>query len=321
MNASDFTARLFDSLCHHVHAEPDRRGEVHIDCPYCGKQAKRGQTHFRFSVRGFKCWVCGESGSLKRLAEQLDAQPLDRPVPRAVAPVAPARPRAWQTNPQAVLERFLEAPDRLPLWQAYKPLTLETIARWKLGVGLLPSSACRHQRLIYPLLEDGRIVGFRGRSTGCDCPKWLTAGGSKTVLFGLELVEPGSEVILVENPVDALLAIQETPGVVAVASTAGAGTWREEWTQELRQRRPAHVTVWLDHDLAGNGSRYHWHEMVADWKAKHPDCKRIPDPNGPRIANLLEAAGIRASLYVWPKGTPLKYDLGSALIENMRAAA
>jgi hypothetical protein len=321
MIATETTTRLFDGLCQHVRRTPDRKGEVWTPCPFCGKdEGKRKSTHFSFSERGFRCFVCGESGGLKRLAEQLNARPSDLPVRIHQLPTPPAPPRFWQTNPQAVLHRLLESPTRLQDWQAYKPLTVETIARWRLGAGVLPSSACRHKRLIYPLVEDGRIVGFRGRSTGCDCPKWLTAGGSTTVLFGLDQVIHNAEVILVENPVDALLAMQETPGVVAVASTAGAGTWREAWTEELRRRRPAHVTVWLDNDLAGCPNPQTYVRLRQAWMQLHPG-KHPPEPNGPRIATALQAAGVRCSLYRWPSGTPAKYDIGAALMDGRRLAA
>jgi hypothetical protein len=305
-------AELFAGLAATVHAEPDRRGHIHVACPECGKEARRGTTHFSFSERGGHCFVCGYSASLWKLAEALQATPMQ---PARIHQIRqePPRPRHWQSNPQAYLDVFLGHPERLQLWQAYKPLTIDTIARWQLGVGILPSSQCQHRRLIYPVKVAGQIVGFRGRALTCGCPKWLTAGGSQTVLFGLELVTPQSTVIVVENPVDAILASQVEPSIVAVASTAGATTWRQEWTAELAARRPELVLVWLDHDLAGNGSRWHHAEMVAAWQARNPKAKHPPVANGPRIANVLREVGIRAVVYEWPKGTPAKYDIGSAL--------
>lgn len=56
---------------------PDRRGEYHADCPYCGKPAKQGQTHFTLSGDG-KCYcqVCQQGTTLTALAEHLH---IDRP--------------------------------------------------------------------------------------------------------------------------------------------------------------------------------------------------------------------------------------------------
>ncbi len=309
-------ANLFAALCHKLHRSPDRRGYVHIVCPECGKEPKKGQTHCSFSERGAKCFVCGFGAGLGKLAQLLDVAPTQT-TPRLHQPAAPPpRPRFWQQNPEAVLAPLLESPRRLEAWQAYKPLSIDSIARWRLGEGLLPSSQCQHRRLVYPVFEAGHIVGFRGRSTTCDCPKWLTAGGSKTVLWGLEFITPGAQVIVVENPVDAMLAMQVEPGVVAVASTSGAGAWRDEWTAELARRRPVHVLVWLDHDLAGNGSPHHYGELVAAWRRANPQAKHPPRPNGPRITEALLAAGVPASLYRWPRGTPPKADIGSVLAQE-----
>lgn len=311
---------LFAGLCQAVGGHPDRRGHVHITCPECGKEVKRGQTHCSFSARGVHCFVCGYSASLQKLAEALGARPL-QPARIHQPRQEPPKPRQWQQAPERYLQAFLEALDRVEAWQRYKPLTLESISRWQLGVGVLPSSQCSHRRLIYPLLEAGRIVGFRGRAIRCDCPKWLTAGGSLTMLWGLELVTSGCDILVVENPVDAMLAMQVEPTAVAVGSTAGAATWRDEWTAGLVERRPRRVLVWLDHDLAGNGSRYHHAELVAAWRVRNPTAKRLPCANGPKICNRLLAAGLRASLYQWPAGTPPKADLGSLLTQSMGGAA
>lgn len=45
-----------------------------------------------------------------------------------------------------------------------------------------------------------------------------------------------------------------------------------------------------------------------------------PEPHGPQIANDLLQAGVRASVYRWPAGTPAKADLGWALMSEQRAA-
>lgn len=51
---------------------PDRRGDYHADCPYCGKPAKKGQTHFRISPDGLcYCQVCQAGTTLHALAQHL----------------------------------------------------------------------------------------------------------------------------------------------------------------------------------------------------------------------------------------------------------
>lgn len=306
------TATLFDQLVDQLRAQSDHNGEVWIDCPWCGKDKK----HFSFSERGYKCFACDEKGKgLHRLAQQL--QIADRPAPRAERRQEPQAPRQWQQRPEFYLDRYGAAHDRLERWQAYKPLTIDSIARWRLGVGRLPSSRCEHRRLILPVFEAGRVVAFHGRAylPGDADAKWLTAGGSsKQVLFNLDLVVRGATVVVCENFVDAILAMQVEPSIVAVAG--GGASWQPHWTEQLAERRPSQVLIWLDHDLAGNGSRYHHAELVRLWREKNPQGQHAPEPRGPQIANELIEAGVRASVYEWPRNTPLKADIGWALMNG-----
>lgn len=308
------TASIFSALCAQLHVEPDARGECWIDCPSCGKGAK----HFSFSERGGHCFACDYSGSLAAIAEQLNIRSEAHariPLRRAVRAQEP--PKQWQRASERWLDRFCGAFDRLSAWQSYKPLSLESIARFRLGVGVLPASRCIYRRLILPVYQAGRVVAFHGRAylPGDNDAKWLSAGGSsKQVLFGADLLRVGAMVIIVENFVDAILAMQAAPGVVAVAG--GGASWQSEWTVQIAASKPARVLVWLDHDLAGNGSRYHHGELLAAWKAAHPAARHEPQPRGPQIANDLLAAGVRASLYEWPRGTPPKADVGWALMQE-----
>lgn len=345
---------LIDNLCARLSTSFDSRGRAHADCPFCG--IPPGYHFYLFDMpsgRGYVCWSCGERGGMAALARHLDVTGA-MPTTGARKPAQPRPLPLWEQYPdrwsldawQAGLDRT--AAMRYAAWQAYKPLTQATIERAMLAVGPLPFWAeerkigkrvkpAAHwywgkQRLVVPLIQYGQIVGLRGRAylPDDDGPKWLTATGSRTICYGLEQVRPGCNVIICENHVDALLAEQFEPGIVAIASTAGASTWR--WTAELAARRPRSVLVWLDHDLAGNGSRYHHRELVAEWERKQ--CERRlargvatssnpqpPTPQGPRICNELLEAGIKARLYEWPRGSALHADLGSVLAAQMRRAA
>ena len=311
------TATLFDQLCDQLHVQPDHKGECWIACPWCGKETK----HFSFSERGYKCFACDEKGkSLGRLAQQLLIA--DRPAPRAERRQEPTAPRAWQMRPEYYLERYGAAHDRVPAWASYKPLTLESIARWHLGVGVLPSSRCTARRLIVPVFAQGRVVAFHGRAylPGDTEAKWLSAGGSnKHVLFNLDLVQPGATVVICENFVDCILAMQADPRVVAVAG--GGASWQPEWTTQLAARRPSRVVVWLDNDGAGCPNEETYWRWRAEWLAKmqaqHPGRSFTPpEPRGPKIANELLEAGVRATIFAWPKTAPMKADIGWLLSQE-----
>lgn len=316
------TARQFAGLCAELRVEPDRNGEAWIDCPWCQK----GNKHFSFSTNGYHCFACDRgSKSLLMLARQLQLQPSERPArARQEAP----RPRQWQQASDRWLDRYCEALDRVTAWQSYKPLSLDTIAGFRLGVGVLPSSRCQHKRLIVPVLDRGKVVAFHGRAFRSEDTdvKWLSAGGSdKRVLFVAGELQPGCTVVIVENYVDAILAWQCEPNGCYIP--LGGLSWQPEWTAQIALARPRGALVWLDHDLAGNGSRWHHREMLEAWRVemiarRTADPKLAarpfppdPEPRAPKIANELLAVGIRTHIYEWPKGSAWKADIGSELMK------
>lgn len=326
-------ASLFDTLCARLHAEPDSRGECWLDCPACG----HGNKHFSFNERVGHCFACDYSGSLTQIAALLQIQPDERARPARRAQKAQA-PRQWQTRPDLWLERYCAALERVQAWQSYKPLSLDSIAAFRLGVGRLPLWSERTQRwydypqrrLIVPVFgASGRCVAFHGRAylPDDDGPKWLSASGSdKRTLFVVGVLEPGCTVVVCENYADAILAYQVEPSACYIP--IGGLSWQVAWTDQIAAARPAQVLVWLDHDLSGNGSRYHVVELLALWRADiearraaNPALAARPFPNppiprGPKIANDFLAIGVKARRYEWPRGTPLKADIGWALMQE-----
>lgn len=310
---------LIDTLAQRLDAQVRNDRRYHADCPFCGKEAKRAQKHFSFVDAGYKCWVCDASGSLARLASHLAISAPVAATPRPVRPARPVPARPWQQQTEAYLRRFGEALDRVPAWESYKPLDLDTIARFRLGVGVLPSSRCQHRRLIVPVFDGDRVVAFHGRAflPGDDDAKWLTSGGSrKDVLYNAQLLRPGAFVIIAENMIDCLLAMQCDPTCVAISS--GGVNWRDEWTAQIAASRPEQVLVWLDNDLVGNPNQRTYRALAAQWRRERQI--EPPEPRGPKIANDLLAAGLNARCYQWPASTPAKYDLGSALMAEMAVA-
>lgn len=320
---------LLTTLADQLGAELRRDGRYHADCVFCGKEAKRSQKHFSFVAEGYVCWVCGAQGGLKVLAEQVGCAGMAPQ--RTQRYQEPAPPRRWQLAPDRYVQQFCEASTRLIDWQGYKPLLIDTIARYRLGVGVLPSSRCTVRRLIVPVYAGGQVVAFHGRAyrDGDSDAKWLTAGGSrKDVLFNAAALRPGAVVIVAENMVDCLLAQEAEPGVVALAG--GGVAWRSEWTQQIAASRPRHVLVWLDNDMVGCGNTTTYQQLLQEWRGemlariaagKIKVMPAAPERKGPQIANELLAAGVKATVYQWPQGTPPKADLGWALMQGRKAAA
>jgi hypothetical protein len=305
---------LFEDLMYHTGAVPDRRGEHHITCPDCTHESTPRAPHCSFNEQGWFCFSCGAGGSLKSLAERLNVPVSERPqiTPRKSLQEAPRRAYPWQHDPD-ILYAYESHPQRFLAWERYKPLPRPVIEAKRLGVGRLPSSKCPHERLIVPVLDEGEMVGLRGRSLGCECGKWLVAAGThlnRQPLYNQDALTNNQVVWIVENPVDALMVAVSTP-FVGLASYS-TSWWRAEWTEVLKLARPELVMVAYDQDLVGNGGGDRRAEFVAEWLKSHP---RVPESRGIKLVNTLLAAGIHAVLFPW-KDKPYKYDIGSLLMQG-----
>ena len=319
---------LFTTLCSRLNAQPDSHGEAHVPCPNCGKEPKPGQVHFSFSVRGGYCMVCGEAYSLPALAriwgqEVPEFTPIRAHHPADRAALDVAKVKAAPADFERLAMIFANSQDALPQWLAYKRVPESLVAAYRLGYGAYPqyTSKCSHRRLQVPLIERGQVVGFRSRSVGCDCAKWLSPAGSRTLLsngerltrgpyygmgFALNAWVPHGDVLyIIENPVDAILLEHNSPEVYAVA-TLGVTMWQPEWTELVVRARPAMVVVAYDNDRPGNGGGIPGRDA---WLRDHP--KDIV-PNGVKLVNALLTAGVNARLFPWAD-SPLKADIGDLI--------
>ena len=332
-------ADLLTALCDRLDTSLDRQGRAHAVCPFCA--APIGYHFYVYSLRnrqGAVCWSCGYRGSLSKLAAALDVQGTESPVaaPRDLppAPVAPwAADDALERYRRGMRSRWLEV---VKAWASYKPLSEQTIRDNDLGLGKLPLYheqdnrwyESRYPRLLYPLVEGGRIAGIAGRAflpadTG---PKWLTGSCSTLILHGLDTIEPGDMVIWVENRVDRLLVLEERPDARCIAS--GGLTWRPEWLDAIAARKPRAALVWFDNDVSGCPSSAEYIRGKAAWLAKMRSqvkagkIAQIPpfqEPRGPVIANELLKRGVKASVYRWANGTPEHQDIGSVIVQERQA--
>jgi hypothetical protein len=305
------SAELFSALTTYVNRTPNRKGEVYIPCPQCGKP----KAHFSFGPRGAHCFLCGYSPSLSALAEKLgmhDTRPTSAP---AYMPPAP-KPRPWQARASELAISFSAAPLAAQKWQAYKPLLVPTIRAHKLGYGVFPgglhhaAGRCDHPRLIVPIFDGEDVIGFRCRAVECQCPKWLSPGGSKLALYNLASVQPAQPVAILENPIDALLCGDHWH--MAAVATFGVSIWNDGYTAALKAAQPSAVIIGFDNDVPGQTRNP---AIIAAWKTRRR-ARHLPDDetaflSGIKLATRLRAAGIPAIIYEWPLTAPEKADIGS----------
>jgi DNA primase len=106
-----------------------------------------------------------------------------------------------------------------------------------------------HERVIFPLHENGVLVGYCGRTVlpvTQENPKWrLGKGTSKTMCFGIEKCDPTKQLVLLESPWEVLLARQMGRDAVALL-----GTVMSEG-QEKQLEPFGTIWVMMDDDEAG----------------------------------------------------------------------
>lgn len=326
----------FDTIHATLQGTPTKRGWFDADCPNCGKERARGQTHFGYNAVSGHCFVCGWSGGLSKLAELLRVEigEWTPPKPQPKPEVEIAR---WRLNPWKMLEQYRSHPQRIEQWQAYKPLSVETIEKYDLGFGPLywqrdngdwyPSA---DNFLTVPVYEDGALVRIHGRiprDKQRDGLKWICNSGSDFALYNLDSIQSKKVVWLCENYVDAIWLHQLKPEWGAVA-TGGASIWKPHWTQQIVEREPSLVVVALDNDLAGNGGGNHREALLAEWwekmsrllaEGKITGNPKPPKPAGPKIANWLLQAGLNVRLFDWPSESPPKAGLDWILSQEIYA--
>lgn len=310
---------LFDEVRQILQGE-HRRGTdwYDADCPFCGKESKRGQVHFSYSDSGgYHCFVCGASGNLRALADRLNVGSDNewKPMPRKEQ--APKPVARWRQNPDRLLDEYTHHPDRYRLWAQHKPLKPETVDRFGFGVGRLPRlgdsgewELAKVNRLIVPIWSGGQLMALRGRAMQPDIePKWLSAAQSVMTPWGLGNITPGGIVWIAENYVDAAWLMQERQGEYAIG-LGTAGGWKEENTWALARLKPHLVIVALDNDLPGQAQGALRKRLEDEWRAdpKHRG-QRPPPSNGVRMVSELRSMGLRTELFQWPEDAPAKAGL------------
>lgn len=136
-----------------------------------------------------------------------------------------------------------EMPPRIRAWLNERGITDEVIADNRIFYDT------RTRRIGIPIRDHDNMLAFhkyRRDPEDSEGPKYSYDRGARAMLFGARLLWKEGPVIICEGEFDAMLL--ESKGFIAVTSTGGAFTFREEWLPVLAGKE---IFICLDNDQAG----------------------------------------------------------------------
>lgn len=261
---------------------------------FCHKRC--GDRRFRLGVnfgsRRFRCFNCGLNGDLDALVPGLNDADLtllvDPPKPKAPPPTdLPWRPIQAE-GPVRVLEKDAVS------YLASRGVPRSHAARLGLGYGL---DGCWLGRVIHPYYDArGTLAGWQGRltydpepgearkirfATQRDLPaRFRFLSPAEGAVYMIERVKPGTPLLLVEGPYDAIHAERAIQAVALFGSNL-----TEAQAARILSKKPIAIYLGLDRDKSGR----RWNKDAKRWE---------PDPR-PAMARLLYTrTGGQTPIYV-----------------------
>lgn len=249
----------------------ERNGELRVKCIFnsCDDDSRANEYHLYFSSETgqYQCKKCATEGNLFTLAEhigvpksQVFSEPLEvKPkvkLPGRYKNVSESDVNAWHAALSQQMSRYLIQ---------QRGLSEEIIAEFKLGTG-------HDGSLVIPIKnKDGQWTHAKRRYSN-KTPKYKIPAGAKASLFGAHLLSETDSVIICEGELDAILL--NSRGFVAVSATTGAGTFQEEWVEQL-QDKPS-IFIVMDNDSAGEQGA-----IQIGKKLPHARLVKLPRTVGP----------------------------------------
>lgn len=307
---------------------------------------------------GFHCFACPKSTSLYQLSIDLGMGSDDIGggyTSRKRINYIP-KPRLWFDKVDTLQSDYVSSANVYDSWQDYKKISSNIVDKYGLGLGSLPETRCKHNRLITPIRDrSGDVKWFRGRSIDCDCEKWIGASGISPYEVPLPLsywLKPDTTIFIVENFVDAIIINETTP--YQAVSSLSVSYWCDRWTRAIKAVNAPYVMVTFDADMPGNGATCETHlvtaakariyrklliegvelstddievveigynntQILIDWIAFggiEAGQMAMPQPSGVKLANRLRKEGINAYVSKWNEGEE-GMDIGSLYLNHI----
>lgn len=222
----------------------ESNGELITKCLFsdCDNDSREGEGHLYFSIETgqYQCKKCGAEGNLITLQKHFGdkSQPQEKPAKR----------ENFSSN--LVEECHANLPERIKQYLLNeRGLTKSVIEEFKIGYGQFYGK----NWITIPIKdESGEYAFFKLRKDPEDKskgPKYLVyPSKSKAQIFNREVIKENETLLICEGEFDCLSAFSN--GIpMAITSTAGAGTFKDEWIDELRNIKEIYLC--FDQDKTG----------------------------------------------------------------------
>lgn len=218
--------------------DPNTEGEISIICPFHEDQKKSASINVSTGL--FHCFACSQNHNYITFKKAYVAEH-GGAVSDDETDIVKAIPDQTARDLHHALLMRQDIIDQLT---TQRGLNIETIKKWQIGWHE------RTKRIAIPIRDEGgvcvniRLYSFKEKGS----QKMLSwkAGYGKARLWPIEALAHDKYVVLCEGEMDRL--ILDARGLNAVTSTAGAKTWKTEWSNQFVGLR---VYIIYDNDLTG----------------------------------------------------------------------
>lgn len=228
----------------------ERNGELVTNCLFseCDKDSRSNEAHLYFHVGTgqYNCKKCGVTGNMITLAKHLDNTVNDIVyIPEKTKKVGKGK----KFSPELVEQCHTAIPERIREYLHARGLTETIINDYKLGWGEFYGKWW----ITIPIRDqEGNFSFFKLRrdpEVQNESEKYMFyPTGSSATLYGWKMLHGNTDMVVIcEGEFDSILL--SSMGIPTITSTAGAGTFKEEWVKNLKDLKKVYIC--FDRDNAG----------------------------------------------------------------------
>ena len=227
----------------------------------CDKDSNENEAHLYFNIETgqYDCKKCGEKGNILTLAKHLNDSLLDNQIK------SDKIKKSYTTKKlnRALVEECHQAlPIRIKEYLNTRGITDEIISEYKLGWGEFYG----RQWITIPITDkDGKYIFLKLRQdpedkSHSDKYKFYPVGSEATIYGWDSLRGNKSALVICEGEFDRLILSKFA--IPAITSTAGAGTFKKEWLENLKGFDDFYIA--FDKDEAGEKESEKLIKVLAD---------------------------------------------------------